>query len=154
MTTRIFSYGSNLHLADLDRYADEHGFPRPELEPIGPGWLDNRRLSFGYQGRVRIGGCLDVRPAPGHRAPGYIFEVRDDTTLDLLDHKEGHPDYYRRLYTRAQTDHGELDVLAWEVTPARRIDPVPPSDHYLALVRSGYERWGLPIGMLLEAAAG
>ncbi len=147
----VFAYGSNLHMDDLARYAREHGFPPPALTPLHAAWLPNRRLSFGYRSRTRGGGCLDVRPAPGRRAPGFVFRALDDSTLALIDHKEGHPDWYRRLPTEATWAEGRVEVLAWEVTPARRIPHLAPSEHYVGLVREGYRRFGLPLAELESA---
>ncbi|GEM_PF-1197888 len=153
--TFVCFYGSSLDLDDLDRFAEARGFELPELEPVGPAWLPDRRLSFGYHSLSRGGGALDIVPAPGFAVQGYVFATRSEATLRLLDRKEGHPRFYRRVELRAYLESGVgIDVLTWEVCEHRRVAHVPPTQHYVDLVRYARERLGLEVAPLLAAAGG
>ena len=153
--TYLFFYGSNLDLDDLYDFAKRHGLELPELEPVGPAWLPDRRLSFGYHSSSRGGGALDIVPAPGFAVSGFVFATRSEATLRLLDRKEGHPRFYQRVELQALLESGVgLDVLTWEVCKHRRVQHVPPTRSYVELVRDARERLGLEVATLLAAAGG
>ncbi len=61
----VFSYGSNLHIPDLNRYAEDKGLPAPRLHFVGRAWLPDHRLAFGYHSASRGGGALDLVPEVG-----------------------------------------------------------------------------------------
>lgn len=145
-----FAYGSNLD--DPDRRA--RTTPDPLTRVVGPAWLPDHALAFGYASMSRGGGVLDVRPHVGSLVPGVLYEIRNGG-LKTLDHKEGHPSCYRRRNVVVLTeDGGMMEALTYEVVAERRRPFVPPTEDYLQVVRRGYRTHGLPQEILEAAARG
>lgn len=146
-----FAYGSNLEYQDFDRWCLRHGHASGLLEDVvGPAALDDWALVFGRWSTSRGGGVLDLRPRPGFRVPGVVFEI-DEEALAALDQKEGHPLHYERREVIVDMGGKDLvcQVYVGDTTSATHY---APSATYLDVVRYGYQRFGLDTAAL-EAAA-
>jgi gamma-glutamylcyclotransferase (GGCT)/AIG2-like uncharacterized protein YtfP len=150
-----FGYGSNLDGEDLAAWCVARGRRAVRLEPLGRGFLPDRRLAFTQNSSSRGGGVLDVPEAMGSAVAGMLFRVGSDDDLRTLDSKEGEGHAYRRIETVALTeDGGEIRVLAYEALPHRREPFVAPAPSYLDIVRRGYECHGVAKEPLELAARG
>lgn len=141
----VFAYGSNLDLDDLQRWLRARGYPpwRPRSARVAtlPGW----RMVWNYHSPMRRGGCANIeRAAGGPGLPGAVLDV-DDGLLAALDHKEGHPERYRRLRCPVQLIDHSIEAWVYVVTPEwRRPQPVWPRRDYLETVLRGARAFGLP----------
>lgn len=142
----VFAYGSNLDLDDLRRWLRERGYPPHAPAEVHRADLIGWRLVWDYHSPMRQGGCANVERAPDARAalPGAVLHV-DDALLAALDHKEGHPERYRRDRLPVRTPRGAIEAWVYVVTPAwRRSTPVWPRRGYLETVLRGARALGLP----------
>ena len=62
-------------------------------------------LAFNYRSFSRGGGALNVAPARGQAVPGILFEI-SPKQLNLIDQKEGHPNFYERREVTVLTEDG------------------------------------------------
>lgn len=151
---RCFAYGSNLDAQDWARHCAAVGAAPQGLKPVSPAVLVDMALLFDYYAASRGGGVANVAPRVGHLVHGALFEA-DAATWRVLDDKEGAPTRYARTRRTAILPEGRLEeVIVYEVLASRRGDFVAPSPAYLAAVRRGYDRFGLPAASLERAAAG
>lgn len=151
---RCFAYGSNLDAQDWARHCAAVGAAPQGLRPVSPAVLVDMTLLFDYYAESRGGGVANVAPRVGHLVHGALFEA-DATTWRVLDDKEGAPTRYARARRIAILPDGRPEeVIVYEVLASRRGGFVAPSPAYLAAVRRGYARFGLPAAPLERAAAG
>lgn len=152
MTERVFAYGSNTNLNDLEQWMKNKGL-QPDvingylaaLRTNGKcACLAGYRLVWNYVSPSRGGGAANVELAPQECVYGVVYEV-DDELLKLFDRKEGHPTYYCRKQCQIQALDGEQLVVGW-VYMATKTEPrlVPPTQEYKAIVMEGARFWGLP----------
>jgi gamma-glutamylcyclotransferase (GGCT)/AIG2-like uncharacterized protein YtfP len=146
-----FAYGSNLERDDFDRWCERHGHASGLLDDVvGPAALDDWALVFGRMSRSRGGGVLDLRPRPGFRTPGVVFDIEDEA-LAALDQKEGHPHAYERREVVVDMGGKDLECVTY-IGDTSSLTHHVPSATYLDIVRYGYQRFGLDTAAL-EAAA-
>ena len=151
---RCFAYGSNLDAQDWARHCASVGAAPEGLRPVGAAVLPDMALIFDYYAASRGGGVANVAPCVGHLVHGALFEA-DAATWRVLDDKEGAPTRYARAHRIAILADGRREsVVVYEVLASRRGGFVPPSAAYLAAVRRGYARFGLPPQPLERAATG
>ncbi|MBI2483157.1 gamma-glutamylcyclotransferase [Candidatus Uhrbacteria bacterium] len=134
---QIFAYGSNMHLPDLRRWLEEHGENPDGILRSEPATLRGWRIAWNYFSRKRNGGAANIVRAIGHILPGVVVSV-DRPTLEAIDYKEGHPQYYdrgkRRLRVRLASG---TDILAWTYIARRehwQRELVQPRRAYLDLL--------------------
>jgi len=148
-----FAYGSNLNRRHWGEWRRRHGLPQYLLRYVGNAWLPDHQLAFTMGSGIIGGGTLDLQPDRGSLVPGALFELAPGG-LEALDRKEGAPHHYRRMNAVALDDHGrEVPVMTYIGTPERRSPFHPPCEHYLDLVREGYEVRGIADTDTLEGAA-
>ena len=94
-----FAYGSNLNLADLNRWCRDRQERGDVLEFHSTGILRDFTARFTLFSNARAGGVLDVVPKPAGEVPGVLFTVVRADGWRLLDLKEGVPNHYCLLYT-------------------------------------------------------
>jgi gamma-glutamylcyclotransferase (GGCT)/AIG2-like uncharacterized protein YtfP len=142
-----FGYGSNLNLDDLGEFEREN-FPNSEklfkettniLDGIF--FLPDYQIQFSVESDKRKGGVLDVTPKLGHAVAGKLFEVED---WDLLDAKEGAPNFYKKIEVTIIDEHGQtFDAFTYVVSSKRKVDYVKPHQDYVRTVSDGYEEFGI-----------
>lgn len=151
-TEAVFAYGSNMDLDDLAVWLAAKGYPveRPRFAPaVLPGW----RLVWNYTSPTRRGGAANIEPAPGHDLPGAVLWVGRGL-LRAIDHKEGHPERYRRQRLTVQLEAGPLEVWAYVVTPAWRTSSESrPRRVYVETIVRGARMMGLPEAHIAALAA-
>lgn len=143
----VFAYGSNLDLDDLARWLAEKGYP-VERPPITAARLPGWRLVWNYDSPTRRGGAANVEPieagAPPQDLPGAVLHV-SPALLAAIDHKEGHPERYRRRRLTVYGAAGPLRAWVYVVTPPwRAARVIAPRRVYLDTVLRGARALGLP----------
>jgi len=153
---RIFAYGSNMNLADLSRWFDQHSEGDPVIRSVVPAVLPDYQLVWNYRSQVRRNGAANIERVRGSLLPGVVLEV-DDVTRSGLDRKEGHPHRYSRGNRREVlwTLDGHQEIRAWvyRVRPSfRQQKPVWPSRGYLQLLIDAARAHRLPSAHILALA--
>ncbi len=149
----VFAYGSNMDLDDLDRWLAETGHRpgRPAAAYLAA--LDGWRLVWDYDSPTRRGGAANVEPAAGCVLPGALLYV-DDPLLAAIDHKEGHPERYRRRRLPVRAAAVTVEAWVYVVTDPWRADrAIWPRRVYLETVLRGARRFGLPPAHIADIAA-
>ena len=143
--TWVFAYGSNMHLADLERWMASRPPPRGRILRAEAAHAEGYRLVFNYYSPTRQGGAANVEAAPNRRLPGVAMEL-DEAALGAIDVKEGHPHRYHRSEARIVLANGlGLDAWIYMVRPEyRAAEPVLPTRHYRRLLVEGALEFGLP----------
>jgi cation transport regulator ChaC len=148
-----FAYGSNLNLADLDRWCRQRNAEAGFLAFWQTAWLLDHAVRFSLHSTTRRGGVLDIGEGIGQRVPGVLFHVAGPVGWDLLDQKEGVPVRYQRESITVTTEQGDrCSALTYRVSPQCQSGFVTPSDFYVNVVCEGLSRWGLPDEHILAAA--
>ena len=128
--TLLFAYASNLN---RERMAERC----PTAEPLGTGVLADHRLVFRHG--------ADLEPHAGATAVGVVWRLGPDDMI-ALDHYEGFPGLYRKDYRLVQLAGGEsVEAMLYRMN--REGYAVPPEE-YLAIVREGYQDFGLSEAVL------
>lgn len=139
----VFAYGSNMDLDDLERWLAAEGYPveRPPATVAAlPGW----RLVWNYDSPTRRGGAANIEPDPAAVLPGALLHVSDGL-LRAIDHKEGHPERYRRQRARVDGPAGPVEAWIYVVTEGWRAHAaMHPRRVYLETVLRGARAFGLP----------
>lgn len=148
-----FAYGSNLNLADLNRWCREKKERGDFLEFYSTGVLRDFTARFTLLSEVRSGGVLDVVPKRGSEVPGVLFTVASADGWRLLDLKEGVPNHYERADVDvAVRGGGIINAITYSVAAHRRQDHVVPHQHYVDVVCEGLKEWALGDAHILSAA--
>ena len=126
----LFAYASNLN---RDRMADRC----PMAEPLGTATLADHRLVFRHG--------ADVEPHAGSTTLGVVWRLTPED-LVALDHYEGFPSLYRKDFRVVQLAGG--DTVECQIYRMNREGYAPPPADYLAIIRDGYQDFGLPEAVL------
>ena len=145
---KVFAYGSNMNLADLNRWLESKNRPTDQLFNVLPARLPGYRLAWNYWSKSRQGGAANVEKCPDNEVLGAILEVGPDL-LKAIDAKEGHPSRYSREPHPIECFELETGSpqLAWvyEVTEKFRCEEDKlPTLSYLESVVEGAKALGLP----------
>jgi len=157
MPRLYFGYGSNLSESDWHTFCREESLDPSCLERVEPAWLPDRQLAFTRASINRNGGVLDVRPAMGCVASGWLFRA-DARGWRALDKKEGangiSPAYKRIECIVHRADGRPVEAETYEVNPEQRHDFVAPSANYLSICHDARTQLGLDTANLEEASRG
>ncbi len=125
-----FAYGANLSLAHMRLWC-------PGGRPIARAALPNHRLVFRF--------WCDLLRSAGEQVQGALYDVPYGD-MRSLDESEDCPDLYEPRGVQVRTSAGATEALAYQMRPG--LGFAPPSEAYLALVRQGYDDWGLDRALL------
>jgi gamma-glutamylcyclotransferase (GGCT)/AIG2-like uncharacterized protein YtfP len=147
MSNFYFAYGSNLNLKDLREY-EKRNFANVKKSFVdsinisdGIFFLPDYQLQFPVYSKGREGGVLDVTPNVGHVVAGKLFQVDD---WDLLDMKEGSPNFYKRISITVIDENGKtFDAFTYVVSSKNKTDYVKPNQNYVKIVSEGYKEFGI-----------
>lgn len=150
-----FAYGSNLNHSDLGDWCKKNDKKYPLNSFIGKAYLPDFELSFNYKSISRDGGALNIVPKKGQLVEGILFDIEPEG-WEVLDKKEGNPNYYHRLEVKVLTTEGQMiDAVTYKATPEKTKDYfVEPKEEYVNLVKKGLNEFGLDHRMLLSVAQG
>ena len=147
MSNFYFAYGSNLNLKDLREYEKRNftDVKKSFVDSIsisdGIFFLPDYQLQFPVYSKGREGGVLDVTPNVGHVVAGKLFQVDD---WDLLDMKEGSPNFYKRISITVIDENGKtFDAFTYVVSSKNKTDHVKPNQNYVKIVSEGYNEFGI-----------
>ncbi len=129
-----FAYGSNLNKKQMLEHC-------PDSKPKFIATLHNYKLIFAGWSRKWRGGVASIKSFRGERVPGAIYEI-SDACLRRLDKYEGYPNDYNRLNVTVINEDGDA-VEALTYIKLRQSEEMPPSEEYLAVLRQGYQDWGI-----------
>jgi gamma-glutamylcyclotransferase (GGCT)/AIG2-like uncharacterized protein YtfP len=150
-----FAYGSNLCPDTLGAWLRGRGLDASHARLVGPAWLPDHALSFGYRSAGHAAGALDVRPLRGSVVQGALLAL-SPAGWAALDGKEGVAvgAYARRDTEAIRPDGSVVPAVVYGVTDARRDVHHAPTGTYLRSVEAGYAAWGHDPAPLRRAAAG
>jgi cation transport regulator ChaC len=151
-TVYYFGYGSNLNLADFDRYCLQKGFAGGGLRTIGAAKLPGYRLTFSHYSAARGGGALNLEADADHSVSGVLFSVETSETWAALDLKEGHPERYQKTPIRVRSSCGNTLAAATYIVQRPKAAYFRPTDEYVRVVAAGLEAFGLCTRPLYAAA--
>ncbi|HZY02340.1 MAG TPA: gamma-glutamylcyclotransferase family protein, partial [Anaeromyxobacteraceae bacterium] len=83
-----FVYGSSLDGEAFRTWADEHGYPLPDMSRAFPARLDGWRLRFDVASRYWGGAVASLAPEAGRFVEGLALPMAG-AARGLADHKEG-----------------------------------------------------------------
>jgi hypothetical protein len=140
----IFSYGSNLNMADLSRYCQDHNVATFLPKKVRNAKLSEYTLFWSVFSKVRGCGVLNIEPKKESVVWGTIFELTDEQ-LVLFDQKEGHPYHYRRECLVVVDDNGRAYTVETYIAPhCRETAYFYPSESYRSVVEKGMREQCLP----------
>jgi hypothetical protein len=116
-----FAYGSNLHLAQMDKRC-------PAAEPLGRLKLQDWRLVFRN--------VADIIREPGAVCYGGVWRITRDCERALDAYEGISSGLYRKEYIPIKaTPQGETEMLVYTMNST---GIMPPSSHYLQVIKQGY----------------
>jgi hypothetical protein len=137
---RYFAYGANI---DPDRMAARV----PGVGLVGPGSVPGWQLEFTVRDREWGGGVANIRPAPGGRVWGVVWEA-DDEAFAVLDTYRGDAGGQRREpldVDLAEATDGDADpVPAFTFRVHQIANYVKPTALYVAHLRRAMRRLDFP----------
>jgi gamma-glutamylcyclotransferase (GGCT)/AIG2-like uncharacterized protein YtfP len=132
--TLYWAYGSNLDPVSMRRRC-------PSAKRIGPLTLDNGQLIFR--------GVADVVHYENSSVPGGVWRISKECER-VLDQYEGVKyGLYKKRYLKLKIDGVKEQCLYYQMSADRGI--MPPAEHYLDVIRRGYEYFGLDLEILNRA---
>ena len=127
-----FAYGSNLNLKQMAERC-------PDSKPAFIATLPNHKLIFTGWSRAWRGGTASIKPVPGAKVAGGVYEI-SERDLSKLDRYEGYPTVHNRVNKAVFTEDGErIQVVTY--IKVEQSEETKPSAEYLAVVRQGYKDW-------------
>jgi gamma-glutamylcyclotransferase len=127
-----FAYASNLSRKQMSERV-------PAAKPRFSATLPNYRLIFSGWSLNWRGAVASIQQSRGDKVMGGVYEISDQD-LEYLSQYEG--DEYGTARVRVFRDTGET-VEAITFMRNRQKDEGKPSVEYLAVIRQGYQDWGL-----------
>lgn len=113
----------------------------PGSIPFGPALLIDHRLTFTYDSASWAGGVGDIRPSPGDRVWGVLWDLTDPH-FEALDLYEGVAQgIYARAMCAVQHEQVVVDAVVYR---ALSEDFKAPSARYLRTLIRGAKAFGLP----------
>lgn len=146
----VFAYGSNMDLDDLKGWLSTSNLPPGRIVQAQAAKLVGYRLVWNYFSKGRAGGAANIEP-DSCDLPGVALRV-DEALLRAIDVKEGFPNRYDRVLTRAVLGSGR-SIRAWAyvvLSEHRANHAVPPTRHYKSLLVRGAIRFNLPMSHISE----
>lgn len=129
-----FAYGMNTDPNQMDRF---------NATPLGRATL----LYHSFHLSVHA----DVRPDIDTVVDGVLWEIDDDTLVDL-DNREGYPHYYTRNLQLVEFNGKIVEAWCYSMMPEyHRLSE--PSQGYLNMLYNGYHKFHVPTRQIESAMA-
>jgi gamma-glutamylcyclotransferase len=129
-----FAYSSNLSRQQMLKRC-------PQVKILQSAVLPNYKLVFSGWSREWRGGVATIQSSHGDRVAGGIYEISEQD-LSRLDKCENYPTEYTRTRITVYPDMGPALEAVTYVRP-KQLESSKPSAEYLAVIRQGYQEWGL-----------
>ena len=126
-----FAYGSNLNKKRMLERC-------PNSKPKFTATLHNYKLIFSGWNRQWRGGVASIKPFRGERVSGAVYEVTEACLRQMDKHEAG----YEKLNVTVFDEDNE-PVPAITYIKSGQLEDSPPSQEYLAVIRQGYQDWGI-----------
>lgn len=128
------AYGSSLHPRQMLQWA-------PHSPVVGPGWLEDWRLTFGGEDLGWDGSLATVVEDPGHRVFVMLYEVpaEDERNLDRWEGSD--LELHRKLRVMIRTDKGREQAWLYVVDA---YEGGLPSARYLGMLVEAARAAGAP----------
>lgn len=131
----MWAFGSNLNLRQMMHRC-------PGARPLGSYYLTNTQLVFR--------GVADVVHRVGDPCPGGLWEITEANERDLDAYEGVSSGLYRKIFLKMRFKKtGKIRRCLVYQMMERGV--MPPSKHYLSVIRQGYEDFGLDQDYLEEA---
>ena len=127
-----FAYGSNLHRLQMKRRCPNCRFVKKII-------LHNYSLTF----RSKYG-AADIEKKIGGKVYGALYLI-SKVAEKRLDAYEEYPTLYKKMFFK----YNNKKVMTYIMTKKTKL--VPPTDHYLDIIRQGYRDCKLNMKSLNEA---
>jgi gamma-glutamylcyclotransferase len=132
LVMKYFAYATNLskkQMADLC----------PDAKPLFTAVLPNFHLAFVGWSRQWRGAVATIKPKPGQRVRGAIYDITD-ASVRRLDVQEG--ETYQRLNVTV-LDEDDQVIPAFTYVKTGQSEDGQPSKEYLAVIQQGLRDWRL-----------
>lgn len=140
----MFAYGSNLNLLDFEKFCIEKKLNNASLKKIANAQLKGYALSWTTFSKRRNCGVLNIKQKEDASVWGVVYEV-DAKTLEIFDKKEGHPNHYKRIAVKVETESGAtIETYTYKAHPTHITENFWPNDHYRDIVIEGAKQQQLP----------
>lgn len=136
--TLYIAYGSNLNLPQM-------AFRCPTAEVVGAGEIKEYELLF--RGG-RNSAVATVEPLQGSSVPVLLWKLKD-RDLQVLDHYEGYPNFYRRELLLVELNGKTASAMIYIMNDGHPFGA--PSDYYLNTILEGYRTSGFDTDSLEQA---
>ena len=148
-----FVYGSSLDGEAFRTWADEHGYPLPDMSRAFPARLDGWRLRFDVASRYWGGAVASLAPEAGRFVEGLALPLAG-AARGLADHKEGAVSGLFRpqaVEVRPLAGGPPVAAVAYLSSPERRLPAEqPPAPAWLEAVLRGARGSGLSAAWIAE----
>ena len=139
-----FTYGSNMHQEDLNRWCDKKLVFRIQVENPKVAELKGYRLDFNYFSSSRSSGAANIMEESGSSVFGLVFEL-DDEDYSKIKKKEGAPFFYKELDVEVVVDGEIKEAKTFKVVSEKEKDYfVKPSEEYLGLIIESAKKYNFP----------
>lgn len=91
----VFAYRSNMNLPELKKWFVDKGYPLAEVQAVESVVLPSYELVWNYFSTTRGAGAANVCRRQEVELPGLALRV-NQSALQAIDRKEGHPKFYDR----------------------------------------------------------
>ena len=129
---KYFAFASNLNKKQMQERC-------PDAKPVCTAVLPNYSLVFAGWSRQWHGAVATIKPAPGQRVRGAIYEV-SEACSHRLDGYEG--DSYKRLDVNV-FDEDNQPITAYTYVKVSQLEAGQPSKAYLDTIQQGLRDWRL-----------
>ena len=124
-----FAYGSCMNETDFRRTV-------PQFTRLGKAELHGFQVGFTMKSHTRNGGVADIVDRPDQIVEGVLYEI-DAIGLQTLDHREGHPNFYKRIEIDVVYQGNIIERVITYKGVAPDFDEHPPSEEYADIILSG-----------------
>jgi gamma-glutamylcyclotransferase (GGCT)/AIG2-like uncharacterized protein YtfP len=126
-----FAYASNLSKKQMQERC-------PASKPKFIAVLPSYKVVFTGWSRVWHGAKATIKPFRGEKVRGAVYEVTETCLRQLDKHETG----YERLNVTVFSEGNEA-VPAVTYIMSGQLEETSPSKEYLAVIREGYQDWGI-----------
>jgi 5-oxoprolinase (ATP-hydrolysing) len=141
-----FAYGSNMDKEDLDKWCEGKSFQKIKFLSVSPAKLNGFQLRFNYFSKARNGGAANIMGSSYSCVYGLLIEI-DDSDLQTLRNKEGHPKFYEEIPVKVEKSDGTVveKTMTYKVRKDReKSSDQPPTKCYMQLIIKNARKYQFP----------
>jgi gamma-glutamylcyclotransferase len=126
-----FAYASNLSKKQMQLRC-------PESRPLFTAVLPNYKMVFTGWSRQWRGGKATIKSVRGEKVRGAIYEVSEACLRQMDKYEAGYTRYNVTVFDEDSEPHQAITYVK-----AGQIEETLPSREYGAVIRQGYQDWGI-----------